>query len=56
MEESRYERMQQEGFIVDETVRMLPEAAELRIAVCDHRSGALGSVFVPVAGSGQVSQ
>jgi hypothetical protein len=51
MEQERYERMRQEGFVVNETVAILPETAELRIAVCDHLSDALGSVFIPIRAS-----
>ena len=48
MEESRYQRMHREDFIVTETISIHPDASELRISVCDHFSGNLGSVFVPV--------
>ncbi len=49
MEERRYQRMLREGFVVTETVNLGPAAAELRISVCDHLTGTVGSVFVPVS-------
>jgi len=49
LSERTHKAMFREGFQLDRTLRLVPEASELRIIVRDITSGAVGSLYIPVS-------
>lgn len=49
LENERYEEIQKRGLILDQRVRIVPGAHELRVVVRDRTSGAVGSVNLPLS-------